>query len=300
MMVRFDHIVKDLPKRARSMPLDKKIDTDSPKITDHKKIVLFLEILGCIGWLGITTRCDMTFAHSRIGQHTATPNESAWQACLDCLHYLRDNADWCLSMTKHAEDVDVSDLIANAESSGDNPQHGWQFFADSDHAGNDEVQNKRRSQNGYCASVDGGMVFWASKVTGIGFATPLIGESHADVSSGAAEVYCTGNATMAILGMSYGIEEAGIEFPYPFILQLDNTAAIAFAKGTAKKTNLKHIDCRQEWCQVVKNKKIVQPLYVPSKENWADFFTKILTVEIFLYLRSKMMIRKAMPRASNG
>jgi hypothetical protein len=300
MMIRFKDIIETLPKKEVVLPMSGPIDPESQPLS-AALVKLFLEILGCCGWLSNTGRPDMTHAHSRIGQHTAKPTQSALDACVHALHYLRDNQDWCLRMPKNSEDVKLEDLFkpdfADPNNSGVDPdsfpdQHGWTFYADSDHAGNAEVQNKRRSQNGYCAAVDGGLVMWASKVTGVAFATPLIGESHPDMSSGSAEVYTTGNATLALLGMSYVMEEAGVPFPYPMMLQLDNKAAIAFCNDNANKTNLKHIDCRQEWCRTIRDKKVMRPIYVKSEDNWADFFTKILKPDIFIKLRNLMMHRK--------
>ena len=70
----------------------------------------------------------------------------------------------------------------------------WKFYCDSDFAGNTEKQNKRRSQNGFIATLGGAAVLWGSKVTSVAFAHPDIGEAHAGMSSGAAEIYCTSNA----------------------------------------------------------------------------------------------------------
>ena len=61
------------------------------------------------------------------------------------------------------------------------------------------------------------------------------------MSSGAAEVYAAGNATQDFLHLSYVAEELGIGFELPFNLQIDNTAAEAFANDTVIKTKLKHI-----------------------------------------------------------
>ena len=127
----------------------------------------------------------------------------------------------------------------------------------------------------------------ASKASSVTFATPLIGEAHADMSSGAA-----GNATLDILGQSYVIEEMGIPFPYPFTLQMDNSAAKIFCEGTAQKTKLKHIDCRQEWVQTLRDKSIMVPAYVPSEENVADILTKILGPQVFTTLRDMFMTPK--------
>ena len=50
-----------------------------------------------------------------------------------------------------------------------------------------------------------------SKASSIAFATPLIGEAHADISSAAVEIFSVGNATMTIMmtimGLSYVVEE---------------------------------------------------------------------------------------------
>ena len=72
------------------------------------------------------------------------------------------------------------------------------------------------------------------------------------MSSGAAEVYAAGNATQDFLHLSYVAEELGIGFELPFNLQIDNTAAEAFANDTVIKTKLKHIDCRQDWVRILR------------------------------------------------
>ena len=170
---------------------------------------------------------------------------------------------------------------------------GWEFFCDSDFAGNCEEQNKRRSQSGFIALLNGAPVLWGSKVSSVCFAHPDIGEAHADISSGAAEVYAAGNATFEFLHLSYTADEMGIPFPKPFTLQIDNKAAIAFADNSAFKSKLKHIDVRQEWVQTLRNHSIINPVYVPSEENLADIFTKILDAATFIRLRDRMMFRRS-------
>ena len=78
----------------------------------------------------------------------------------------------------------------------------------------------------------------------------------------------------------------------PAILRMDNTAAEVFTNNTANKTRLKHIDCRQEWVKMLRNKALVKPLHVPSADNLADIFTKILPKPVFTTLRDRMMHRK--------
>ena len=86
-------------------------------------------------------------------------------------------------------------------------------MVDSDHVANAEVQNKRRSQNGLIIKVNNAPVMCASKASSVAFATPLIGEAHADMSSAAVEIFAVGNATLDIMGLSYVVEEMGMTFP---------------------------------------------------------------------------------------
>ena len=75
-------------------------------------------------------------------------------------------------------------------------------------------------------------------------------------------------------------------------MQVDNKAAIAFSDNSAFKTKLKHIDVRQEWVKTLRNKNIIETTHVPSKDNLADLFTKILDADTFESLRDRMMKRR--------
>ena len=61
---------------------------------------------------------------------------------------------------------------------------------------------------------------------------------------------------MTIMGLSYVVQEVGMIFPFPFVLEMDNDAARIFCLGSAHKTKLKHIDCRQEWVRTLRNRAI--------------------------------------------
>ena len=70
---------------------------------------------------------------------------------------------------------------------------------------------------------------------------------------------------------------------------MDNDAARIFAEGSCFRSKMKHIDCAQEWVKILRDKSICTPVRVGSKDNSADFFTKILEVAPFRRLRSKLM-----------
>ena len=93
------------------------------------------------------------------------------------------------------------------------------------------------------------------------------------------------------LTASYIVEEMGMEVPLPFDLQMDNEAARIFCMGSAAKTRLKHIDCRQEFVRLLRSKDILRAVHVPSKENLADLMTKILPRPTFEYLVEKYFVK---------
>ena len=119
--------------------------------------------------------------------------------------------------------------------------------------------------------------------------SPDIGEAHADMSSAAAEIYAASNACCDFVHLGYVADEMGIDFPKPFKLEVDNQAAEIFINDTAFKSKLKHIDCRQEWVKILRDKSIMTPAHVDTKENLADLFTKILDKETFTCLRDEIM-----------
>ena len=248
----------------------------------------FLKGLGMLGWLANTTRPDVAYAHSRIGQHAAAPTQEAKKAIQNVFRYLGKNSDLSLSVALYD-----STPIRQIYTGHPKPPERWKFYVDADYAGNHETQNKRRSQNAKVITVDGTPIHWCSKVSSVAFAHPSIGEAHADMSSGASEVYAAGNAAQDLLHFSYCIDEMGLTkctaFPRPMTLLMDNTTAEVFTNDTAFKSRLKHIDVRQEWVKCLRDKSIIIPAHVPSEDNLADLFTKILHEPTFVKLRDRMM-----------
>ena len=189
----------------------------------------------------------------------------------------------------HTDKQDPNPNIDTHDKQHSANNQGWSFYCDSDFAGNAETQNKRRSQNGYIALCDGAPVLWGSKVTSIAFASERIGEAHPDRSSSSAEVYAADNASQEFVHLSYVAEEVRIPFPKVIYLQMDNTAAKCFADNSCFKSKLKHIDCRQGWVKTLRDKDILQAVHVHTDDNFADIFTKILSVAVFKRLRDRML-----------
>ena len=280
--------VLNITSKERSTPISEPVDTNS-ELLDSAGKKQFLTAVGMLGWLANTTRLDVSYAYSRVAQHSANPTKSALDTVYRIFQYLESSKTYCLASNLYGKDIDVNNAASNVNN---NEQDLWRFFTDSDHAGNAEIQNRRRSQNGLVVTYNGCPILWQSKASSVTFANKDIGEAHADMSSGAVEIYAAGNATMDILGLSYVVEEMGMEFPRPFILEMDNEAARIFSNASAQKTKLKHIDCRQEWVRTLRNRNLLRPAHVPTEDNLADLMTKILDKKTFIGLRERCMQMK--------
>lgn len=205
--------------------------------------------------------------------------------------YLKGTINLTLASPRYEADIDLYNTEAH---SNQHKADTMSFYSDSDHGGNSERQNKRRNQYGYVSGYTNGdslvPVDWHSKVTSCAFANADIGESHADMSSATGEVYAAGNASCEMPNLKYICEDINIDFPCPAHLQMDNTAAEAFTNNTVVRTKLKHIDVRQNWVRCLRDHNLLLPIHVPSTDNLADFFTKILLGPTFKRLRDRMMV----------
>ena len=270
------------------VPMRNAIDEDSPLLSPFQR-TRFLAIMGCIGWCAITARAEVKHTHSRISRYMAAPNESAMEHAEHCLAYLSSTRRWSLSAKLWDDDPIYYDIMPGGEKVAV-LQYGWTFYSDSDFAGNAEVNNKRKSQTGYLARCGEGLVMFYSKTSSTAFACPAIGESHVSTSVGEAETYAVGNAAKSIMSLQYNSEEMGLPFPKRIICQVDSDTAKSFSNNSCKKSKLKHIDCRQEWVQVLRDKNILKCVHVPGTENLADLFTKILDPGDFIRQRDTIMV----------
>ena len=270
--------------KTPEVPMTSPIDAESSEKCTPQQVREFLTALGMLGWLANTVRMDVAYAYSRIAQHSASPTVAALKAVRGVFAYLLATKSKAITIPLATVDREVFDYADQPTQS-----KSFRFCSDTDHAGNAEVQNRRRSQNGVCGLYDTVPFLWYSKASSVAFASERIGEAHADISSASVEIYGAGNATMEIMGVSYIAEEAGIEFEFPFTLELDNQAAIIFCEGSASKTRLKHIDTRQQWVQMLRDKNLVVMDKVPTDSNLADLFTKILPKPTFVKLRDQLL-----------
>ena len=90
--------------------------------------------------------------------------------------YLKGTRDYGLRAPLNRPDVDLFAAAAKKPSTHPDLNCGWEFYCDSDFAGNPTESNNRRSHNGFVALLNGAPVLWGSKVPSVAFAHPKIGK----------------------------------------------------------------------------------------------------------------------------
>jgi hypothetical protein len=283
--------------RTRSVPMSGPITDMTPCTPEERK--LFMKATGCIGWISGTGRPDLRVYHSRISQYMANPVRGALDAILGVVKYCAAHKDLCLHQPW-----------------GTDPEtFGWRFASDSDQSSNTELNNKMRSQLSFIATRGHAPVMFGSKsklmtrpsldsfgksIRGLDKPTchPKMKQLHADVSSAAAEIFAVSIALNEFLHLAYVTDEMGFFFPRPIELQVDNSTAIHFSKGSTRRSKLRHIDARQEWVCALRDESIVKLVKVDTKENLADLNSKFLDVPTFEKLRGRIMTARAIPELS--
>jgi hypothetical protein len=261
--------------------------TDMKELSASKR-VWFRTGLGMCGWLA-NHRPDGILAYNRIAQYQAAPNQGAYDAVVNLVRYY----------------VTYQRLGIRQPLRG---SKDWEFFCDSDLGGNTEPINKRRSQMGGIAIQGEAPMLFSARVTtvALGFsglpagfksdAGPVTAHSaitseHATTSSAESETYSLALFANDLLALSYVVEEAGLVFPRPAIVQVDNTAAIAFSRNTGSngRSRMRHIDLRLAWVRVLRESGLITCVHVDTKNQLADIFTKLLDQKTFIAIRDKLM-----------
>ena len=278
------------PTRKPKTPLQEEAFTGSEFTLDedprHK--IQFMAAVGMIGWMATTARPDLQQCHSKLSHYLKGPTVGAYQAIIRVSHYLK-STKWHGLGQKQGE-VQCPPLKGTDAKLGfPSNQKGWHFYSDSSHLTFCDASTTLVSQWGGLGMCGTAAVWFASKNSGIAKAHPRLPDGHVDSAVAASEVYAAGNTTREMLYMSYLSEDAGVPYPETAVLQVDNTATIAFAKNSVRSSKMRHIYVRQQWVEDLRNSDLIVTRHVPSLENPADLFTKSLNDVSFVYLRDKFM-----------
>eukprot|EP00798_Chlamydomonas_sp_ICE-L_P014645 gene14645-biopygen23690 len=213
-------------------------DAVKSKLLPNNK--LYISLIGSFIYLSTCTRPDIAFAVSTLSRFSANPTEAHWKAAKRLLIYLRDHRYLGICYKSGAG----SELTV---------------FSDSSFG---ECKLSRRSQTGVAILSAGSLISWSSKRQ----ITPA-------VSTGEAEYQALATTAREVIWLKY--LRADIGFPSSVVtIQCDSTGAISWTGDWKLEPKAKHIDVIHHYIQCLVDDGRVKVVYVNTKENKADPFTK--------------------------
>jgi hypothetical protein len=194
------------------------------------------------------TRPDIAFAVSVVSQYMHDPRETHLEAVYRILRYLKGSPGKGLLFKK-------------------NEKREIEIFTDADWAG---ATDDRRSTTGYCTFVWGNLVTWRSKKQNV------VARSSAEAEFRAvAQGICEG------LWLKKLLDELHIPTKVPIKLYCDNKAAISISLNPVQHDRTKHVEVDRHFIKEKVESGIICMIYVPTRKQTADVFTKGLQRQTF-------------------
>ena len=211
------------------------------------------EVIGSLLYIANCSRPDLSVTVSRLSQFAAyTDSELVWKALKQVLRYLAGTTSLSLIYSFKAEPSAALDLRSFCDATwADNPLH-------------------RRSTSGFVHFLQGFPFAWQCKR-----------QSQVALSTMDAEFVALASCCQDLVWFSRLLENLDFSFSFPSVF-CDNQPCIQSVKNNGQHhTRAKHIDIKYHFVrELLESKKFVLS-YIPTKENFADFFTKPLSTPIF-------------------
>ena len=152
---------------------------------------------------------------------------------------------------------------------------GFTFFSDSDWAGLHGITGEVRSRTGFLATFNGMPIDWYTGLQKTIVSNWTEEVPHIATSSANAETVAAADSLQRSLHLSYIAKELQLSVPHPLIIYIDATAAIGFIENTGGGGKMKHLDIKEGWIQLLRDRDIAEFWKIEGPLNLADFFTKL-------------------------
>ena len=221
----------------------------------------YRSILGALVHTSNWIRSDLALAVSIASQFMANPGWEHWAFIQIVVQYCFGSAD--ASLVLHGWGDTVLSLFG---------------YSDSDYSGDEDT---RRSRTGFAWYLNRCLISWGSKL-----------QLSVSLSTAEAEYQALSAAAQEMVFIRTLLSEFGINFLKPIPLFSDNKACIAIAHNPVSHKYTKHIDIRMHFVRELITRGVLQVLYVETKNNVADIFTKPLAKAVFRMHRDYLFGKK--------
>ena len=174
------------------------------------------------------------------------PSPAAYKEMLRVIKFTVDTADYGLKIhpTHISEGMEWKLLL----------------YSDSDWAGD---KDDRKSISGHILYVNGVPVTWSSR-----------GQKTVALSSAEAEYIAASEAVREVLFVVQMLDFMKIRVEMPVTVRVDNMGAIFMLENKSSNKRTRHVDVRYRFVTDLIEKKVIEVVFVPTKENLSDGFTK--------------------------
>jgi hypothetical protein len=220
-------------------------DDDTDPITTEP----FSEALGCLMYAMIISRPDMSYAVCKASSYQAKPRASHWAALKRIFRYLKGTKSWGICYSGQPR---IMQLIG---------------YSDSDFGGDLDCQ---KSRTGYVYLYGDSAISWASIQQG----------TVAD-STTVAELYAMAMTSKEAYWLGSLLDTLHLPCSRPLSILCDNQGAIALVKNPVYHKRTKHVDLKYFFVREFLERNQVDYIYVNTKDQAADAFTKPLPRDSF-------------------
>jgi hypothetical protein len=207
----------------------------------------YREAVGCLMYLAVVTRPDITFAVNYVSQFLEKPTNRHWQLVKRILRYLKGTPN-------------LGILFKRTGSSK------LEIYSDADFA-SDPIT--RKSVSGMISMFNGAPISWFSKR-----------QQCVSLSTTEAEYIAASEASKEAIWLHRIFKEISLNNDIPSLF-VDNTSAIKLAKNPEFHNRTKHIDTRYHYIREMIENKNICITHVSGDLQLADILTKPATGVIF-------------------
>jgi hypothetical protein len=251
------HATTPFPSNITSQGLPPAPSNALPDVTDTDLVPKYQRLVGCLLYLAISTRPDISYYAMWLGQFNANPTRSHFLAAKHVLRYLAGTQNFALRLGISPSPIPPS-MKGFMQTVG---------CSDADWASD---SSDRKSISGYSFYFEGSLVSWSA-----------VKQKSIALSSTEAEYYAMTHAFKEALWLRVFLGLLKLPVSHPFPILSDNQAACALSNSPAITARSKHIDIRHHFIRSLVQDGSFTTNWIPTEDMPADIFTKSLPFVTF-------------------
>ncbi|GJV65987.1 hypothetical protein Tco_1476815 [Tanacetum coccineum] len=240
-----------------NVKLSSKMSPSSEKERMKMSRVSYASAVGSLMFVMICTRPDIAHAVGVVSRYMAEPGREHWEAVKRILRYIKGTSYVALCFGE-------SDVIVKG-------------YVDSDYAGD---LDRSKSTTGYVFTICGGTVSWVSKL-----------QSVVAMSTTKAEYIAAAQASKEAVWLKMLLEELRHK-QEKITLFCDNQIALYLSRNPAFHSKTKHIRVQYHFVREKVEEGTVDMQKIHIDDNVADYLTKAINCDKFIWCRSSCGLAK--------